>query len=359
MEKNLALNRALDAVAHIVDEKPPWGEIVRYSSEVMKGFGGGFLSIQSGEIEEFQAFGLDPRALDEYHAHYHSQDILLPTSGPRPPCTWLDTEQILQSLDRGRNAFYQDFMCRHRMPQIVTLMFEETQTKSVCLSIERDRVSDDGEGFFISAPVQRLTRAFSDAIAGRKVKAQEWIVSAEMSFGLFGEAVCLLGQDGFLIHVSPLTGSILESHGHLRIVSGRFWHSIPKVRGLIESAIARVAGQLGSIKLVLPGKLGKTCVFEVARAKCQASLESRPLLLVRLRRGPSRTGTPLGGFCATFGLTEAEAGVLHRLVDGRTPEEIAVEHSVTINTVRKQISNIMDKVGCTRQLDLVRMALAG
>lgn len=59
-----------------------------------------------------------------------------------------------------------------------------------------------------------------------------------------------------------------------------------------------------------------------------------------------------------FDITHAEARVLAALIDGQSPAEHAQAHGASIHTVRKQIAVLMDKMGCHRQIDLVRAGLA-
>lgn len=56
----------------------------------------------------------------------------------------------------------------------------------------------------------------------------------------------------------------------------------------------------------------------------------------------------------SFGLTPAETRLAARLKDGLTLKEAAGELGVTINTVRNQLRAIFEKVGLSRQSDLIR-----
>lgn len=58
-----------------------------------------------------------------------------------------------------------------------------------------------------------------------------------------------------------------------------------------------------------------------------------------------------------FGLTMAEARVAQILARGSTAEEAAVILSVSINTVRKHVRSIYDKVGVSKQTDLIRVLM--
>ncbi|MBT4522156.1 MAG: helix-turn-helix transcriptional regulator [Halieaceae bacterium] len=58
-----------------------------------------------------------------------------------------------------------------------------------------------------------------------------------------------------------------------------------------------------------------------------------------------------------FGLTMAEARVAQVLASGSTPEEAAGTLGVSINTVRKHVRSIYDKVGVSKQTDLIRVLM--
>lgn len=58
-----------------------------------------------------------------------------------------------------------------------------------------------------------------------------------------------------------------------------------------------------------------------------------------------------------FELSAAEAGVLHGLVGGQTPDRIAAARGVSVNTVRTQIRRLLEKTGAASLADLVRQTL--
>ena len=58
-----------------------------------------------------------------------------------------------------------------------------------------------------------------------------------------------------------------------------------------------------------------------------------------------------------YGLTRAEAEVCRPLVDGWTNERIAEERRVSIDTIKTQITSILQKTGTKRRSELIRLAL--
>ena len=56
-----------------------------------------------------------------------------------------------------------------------------------------------------------------------------------------------------------------------------------------------------------------------------------------------------------FDLTPAEARVARELAGGKTIQEIAIQGHVSPNTIRSQISRVMEKTGCNRQANIVAL----
>jgi DNA-binding CsgD family transcriptional regulator len=77
-----------------------------------------------------------------------------------------------------------------------------------------------------------------------------------------------------------------------------------------------------------------------------------------LIRDPDRDRIPAERhLIGAFGLTQAEARVAVALARGLRPDEIATRHGVTLVTVRKQLSAVLAKTECPRQVDLLRLLL--
>jgi DNA-binding CsgD family transcriptional regulator len=63
-------------------------------------------------------------------------------------------------------------------------------------------------------------------------------------------------------------------------------------------------------------------------------------------------------FATRHRLTPAELRVLQGLLHDRAPKQIATEQSVSIKTVRTQLSRLYAKTGTRNQRELVRVAMA-
>ncbi|MBO9512737.1 MAG: helix-turn-helix transcriptional regulator [Variovorax sp.] len=92
---------------------------------------------------------------------------------------------------------------------------------------------------------------------------------------------------------------------------------------------------------------------------------ARPACLRAAARAPLAACAPreandaiAEAFRQAFELTLAEARVLAALMAGELPKRYALRMGLSINTVRSQIAALMWKMGCQRQLDLVRKAMS-
>ena len=60
---------------------------------------------------------------------------------------------------------------------------------------------------------------------------------------------------------------------------------------------------------------------------------------------------------SVFGLTPAEAGVAHELLQGRTSVDIAAGLGVSEHTIRKQLQSVFAKTGTNRQAELMKLMM--
>lgn len=63
----------------------------------------------------------------------------------------------------------------------------------------------------------------------------------------------------------------------------------------------------------------------------------------------------IGLMRSLFDLTPAEAKLAQSMAGGRTLEDVAADHGVSINTVRNQLRAVLEKTGCTRQAELTAL----
>lgn len=356
--EDAVLATALDAAACISDPKPPWTGILDSFRELVGGESASFIAFQGRHLVTCEALDIDPVALNAYEQHFHSQDIFLRTGPPRAPGTWLDTQQVLTAGERANNAYCVDFMDRYRMRQMVSFIIDETDDRSICMTVQRDFVRDDIAGRAISERIVQYGAAVRASVARREAAASMWLMSVESAFGSLGEAVAVVNHHGVVVHLSAHAKELMEGDSALRLRAGRLWHSSVECRDLLAGALLRAALTDSITRLQIPDdgvRAGSS--LELVAADMRLRFGREKLIFMRIRKRQSRTATSVDQLSASFGVTQAEARVWSALIAGQSPRQYADGQGVSINTVRKQIATLMEKVGCTRQVDLVRKGL--
>ncbi|MGR4871379.1 helix-turn-helix transcriptional regulator [Variovorax sp. LARHSF232] len=357
--EDLALRRAIDAVHSIEDPAPPWADILQSAKGLLGGDSATFLAFEGRKLATFEQVDVSLATQAAYAGHFHAQDILICPETPRAPGTWLNTDESLTSSERGRNSYYVDFMCQYRMRQYVGVVIEDGPKFSSFIAIQRDVARDDIARRISSAPMRRFSDALLQAVARRRKRAAQWLDAVESASASFEQATFVVTGNGVVLRMSPNAQAMLDADSSLLLRHGCLWHADARFRDALRHALG-AAGRAGSSPcyLSLRGRGGTVHRLEFARAHAQLRLGEESLVFMRMCRRRKPSSIRIDALCVGFGLTQAEARVLAALADGQTPAAHALAQGVSINTVRKQISTLMEKMDRARQIDVVRMALA-
>ncbi|WP_374346807.1 alpha/beta fold hydrolase [Phenylobacterium sp.] len=125
----------------------------------------------------------------------------------------------------------------------------------------------------------------------------------------------------------------------------------------LDNAIARSRTQPGSqviLRLERDEALGPCFAYLVPAPNLPQAVGVADDALALVFPPSEETGRLWASLRESFGLTPAESRLARKLKDGRSLKDAADELSVSINTVRNQLRAIFDKMGLTRQSDLVR-----
>lgn len=357
MSAAIALNRALEAVHHLSDTSPPWDEILQCSRQIVGGDSASFILLDgNSELLTVQQCNVSSAAMTEYLDHFHASDIVMPVALGASEGTWLDTNEFLPRSALEKNSYYVDFMCKHRMRQMLTFVVEESSSRRGALSIQRDIPLEQAGRVLDSEPVRRFTSALQAAVHLRRTESQKWLDAADSAFRSLGEATCLVTPAGAIIGQTASSQQLMHARASLTHRGGRLWHPSPEVRELLRSALVRAAEINGRATITVPGPHGVACQVDLVRAEKKLGMGEEALLFVRVRLNDALKEVASGVLRATYGLTPAEERLLTSLVAGQLPPAYAQLQGISINTVRKQISMLMEKMDCHRQVDLVRKA---
>jgi DNA-binding CsgD family transcriptional regulator/PAS domain-containing protein len=358
MNRDPALRRTLDAIAHLEDPQPPWTDLLHGMRQVIGGDSATFILLENGsDLLSFQQVNVSAAAEREYTQHFCAHDILIPPTLGAAPGSWFDTHELFSSAFLSKNTYYADFMCRHDARQMVACILDQSPRRRGGLTVQRSTASPV-RGLLDSTRIRHVTQALRQGMARRNARAQQWLGDAELAFAAFAEAIFLATPSGTVLHASARAQEVFASHRSLRLRGQRLWHPSAQTRQALAAGLARTAQSHQRACLAIPaGPASGPERLELVRALPQLSLGKETLVLARIHRGAPSGAPSIAGLCDAFRITPAEARVLTSLMAGQSLKQHAGAHGVSVHTVRSQVNSLMTKMECRRQIDLVRKAL--
>jgi DNA-binding CsgD family transcriptional regulator len=119
--------------------------------------------------------------------------------------------------------------------------------------------------------------------------------------------------------------------------------------------MARALASPCPVPFLTPTAWGEGPRFDFVSAPHTFRLATEPLLFVRVRKSSAFIVPGLEEVAVFFSLTPPEAGVLRALVSGHSPAEYAAAVTLSTNTARNHLASLMQKMSCSRQVELVRL----
>ncbi|MBT2334362.1 helix-turn-helix transcriptional regulator [Variovorax paradoxus] len=357
MNRNLALHRTLDAIAHLSDPEPPWTDLLQGMQQLIGGDSATFILLERGsELLSFQQVNVSAAAELDYAQRFCAHDILIPPTFGAPPGSWFDTHELFSPAFLSKNLYYADFMCRHGARQMLACVVDEGPQRRGGLTVQRSTAAH-ARRLLDSTRVRRVTHALRQGLVRRDVRAQQWLGDAESAFAAFGETVFLATPAGTVLRASAGAQEFFGASRSLRLRGQRLWHPDAQTLQALAAGLRLAVQSRQPVCLPIPGGPAGQQELELARAAPQLSLGEEVLVLARIRLGRSQMAPSIDRLRSAFGITHAEARVLTALMAGQSPKQHAGAQGVSVHTVRSQVSSLMAKMGSTRQADLVRQAL--
>ncbi|MBO9652667.1 MAG: hypothetical protein J7605_29525 [Variovorax sp.] len=352
----------MEAVRCLAEPRPPWREILGTARAFIGGDSVTFLVAHANsELLALEHFNVSEQALSDYVQHFHSQDFLVPLAIGSASGIWLDTEVRFSRRYLESSSYYVDFLCRHKMRQLITFTFEEGPLRRGGLSIHRENIVPNTRSQAESDDVRIFTNTLQSAIRERRSAAQQFLDVLEAAFlAGFGEPICLLTPAGSVVSMTPGSARALLQNAGLDQRDGRLWHASKAIRAELERAIHEISRGLRSKATVaIPGQLSGFCSVDFCRGDPLLSVASENLILARARTHDGVRLVASGALRERYGLTAAEEHMLATLVAGMTTNQYAHENCLSVNTARKRLASLMEKTDCHRQGDLVRKVAGG
>jgi DNA-binding NarL/FixJ family response regulator len=128
-------------------------------------------------------------------------------------------------------------------------------------------------------------------------------------------------------------------------------------RHALDDAARRTRLDHANATLRLPRGAGDTPLSAILFASPAAIPGKEAELFLFVADGENRALPAAESLMAFFGLTAAEARLVHALIRGLTLQEASVEQALTLSSARTYLRHVFGKLGVTRQAELMRRVL--
>jgi len=356
-EYPIAVRRAIEAVSHLADPEPPWHDILRTARDMVGADSGTLIVFDARHnLLNLSAIGFSEACAADYQNRYYRYDVLERNSRLAPPGTWLDTATMYRQGQLERTEFYTDFMARHRMAQILSLVVESSAVMHAAIGFQRATIDGKAGDRLQSGACARYFRLLRSQLAQRQNALAIGWQSIESAFTDVGEAVLLISKDAMVAKMSELAMRCLDDDRGWHMRGGRLRHAEGKIQALFDSHCLAVARDGKTRSLATAAGWGELLWVDISAAPETLNLIGGRMLLARVRRRSAFAPPDIDRLESVFAITRAEAAVLAGLATGHSVEEVATLRNASVLTVRKQVASLLNKMECSRQSELVRLA---
>jgi len=346
-DHRIALRRAVEAVDHLTDPEPPWRDILGTARDLVGADSGTLIVFDArNKLLTLSAIGFSDACASDYQAHFYSCDILEQDGRHAPAGTWLDTARMYDAAQLHRTEFYADFMVRHRMTQLLSLIIESNTVLHAAIGFQRSSVDAKAGDRLQSGDFGRYFRVLRHQLSQRERNRAIGWKSLESAFSEVHEAVLLISVDCIVDKLSPLAVGFLDDVNGWTLHGRRLRHADAKVQRLFDAHCAAVArdGQMRS--MATASGWGELFWVDISAAPPALSLIGGRMLLMRMRKKSAFAMPDVTKLQSVFSITHAEAAVLAGLAGGHSVGEVATPRQASVAQGRRGVLNL-EYVVCT------------
>ena len=338
------------------------------------GLAGNNLLVATGPQDDVQVFatGLyyrgrrDIDAEREYYDLYYAGDERVPHIAQLPDSRLAHVTELYTSDEELRtSSVYNEFLFRAGMQDSLNVRLDGPDGSHIALATT-DPVAPDGWRAPQLALIKGLLPHLRQFVRVHHALARAGAMSTSVAdlLGNTQVGVIQLDRRGQLLAANDRARDILRQGDGLVDRDGLLRTSLPDdqprlerlVAGALPSASPAVSG---SMMLHRPATSSRFVVHVKPVGDRQWDLGAQRVTALMLIVEPGRPPRVAPGLVASaLGLTPAESQVAVWLAEGRSVREIAVATELQENTVYFHLKQTYQKLGISRQVDLVRLVLS-
>lgn len=346
-----------------------WGEALGKLSSPMNG--GGFLvmhdpMIAAGNCPLYANW--DPNSVATYNAYFASRNAWLNRIATRPVGKAEPAEFFMPRSDLFKTEWYNDFLRPNKIVSGIGVTVMRDSGRFVSAGVLLPRCSDAAQASYVDL-LQRITPHVERAIkVNRQLRTADFRWStAEECFDRLKTGIAVVDVDRRIVFSNAEANRIFRRADGLavnrerRLVAGAD-NDNRRLRRIFELIFGNTSPEL-------QGESGVMSIQRKSGLRSYGLLVSRfhPPMEVFGQSGPmallfisdvTSQRPSVEKLMEAFGLTPSEGRLLCALLDGHSLVASAAHIGISINTAKTQLKELFQKMGCSRQADLVRTAMA-
>jgi DNA-binding CsgD family transcriptional regulator/PAS domain-containing protein len=301
----------------------------------------------------------------DYLRHYHSINPRLPYAAALREGEWLHDRDLFDDKFVATNPFFKDFFCPYGGRYMSGTKALENDDLVVLFGVIRGPEQEPLGGTDMTQMVElrhHIGAAFHNLMHYRTLQ-EEYIPARRILDSIPYPIVVVDDTLGISLRNAPAL-KLLARKDEVYEVEGTLVfrnHDVPPqlLAALEEVRNSVLVDPLERKVVKVPRAKGLPLLLFVSAVRPEVAMQAmgpalRWMVVVHDPEEPLPVIDPfLVGEC--FGLSPAESRVAVALARGYTIKEIAQRHRTSVNTVRTQVKNVLDKTRADRQVELVRL----
>lgn len=311
---------------------------------------------------------IDPSWISQYNDQFYRYDVSPALIKDNPGRVIVDaiTGPRLADLAGENRLFYNEVMRPQKFRHTLHAGLLNVGQRSVGIILQRPACPGSFESSQITA-LQNLTPHLHRALHLHASLQSVDDVTSGLSALLdrVPMGAVLLNATGDVVHANTRAEKVLGTGSVLSVEGGQLKALETRGNQLLQRLIAAGLtrkGEINDMTLQLRGRSTPDLYLQITPMDTREPRD--PLLPASVRAAvwigtcePSHISP--SSLAKLYNLSPTEATLLALLVEGKSSSEITDLRNVSINTVRTQIKTIMNKLGASRQADLVRIVMSG
>lgn len=390
MEDDETFDKLIGVLYETAMEPARWTEALEMVT-VLTGAVGAHLFVQdkaSGAIVEslFGGESISEQNTGEYISHYMHIDPRVNSDMMQGAVVneWRACTPYFDRKFVSGNEFFQDFLIPNGVryslgahvdddgKQLALLGLHRSQKQSPFAKREHQLAQRLGSHIQRALRMYRLTK-----------QLQTQAALSHYALNMLGGMFFVVDGENRVLYTSvEAEQACIFEHSTLSYRFGRLSCREPATASALSAAITRATSEPAVGEFIdMPGSIARQILVNPLKASLATTgYWQRPLALVLIKENHESAcaetldtdrANPdflpetdskrdaLQRFAASHRLTSRETEVLSGLLKGHSTREIADVNNVGYNTVRTQVASLLQKTGCKRQTDLLRLFLAG